>query len=421
MVYAPDRETLAQEKLRGLQTELARAQAERVSKQSAFEMISTKSSDSLPILLDNGELREYDAKLDDLRRQMVELSAILTPKHYKIRQLQSQIEHLERALAKARANMIERIRSEYVAAQHREELLATAYQDQMGLVAEQAGKGVQYNMLKREVDSTRKIYEIMLQRVEELSLASAMRASTIRVVDNAIRPTAPYTPNWLANSLGGLIAGLSVGMMLAVIRSRSERTLRDPGETPAYLDIRELGVIPSGKKSAIRWLLAIGGHKPKQATGLIDAIPGQTAFSYDAARLELESWFRRRSSLSESFSAVVNSILLSRNDEQRPKTILITSPELGDGKTTVCTNLAIALAKINSRVLLIDGDTRRPNLHSTFGLANESGLIELLKSEAPLDQLLMDRPAKATCVPGLFLLPAGNPRDFEPALLHSHR
>jgi succinoglycan biosynthesis transport protein ExoP len=431
LVYAADRDTLAQEKLRELQNELARAQAERVSKQSMFEMISSNTPESLPMVSDNPYIREYTVRLEELRRQFAEASSIYAPAHYKIRQLQLQIDQIRASIDKQRADILARIRTEFEAAQRREGLLTAAYQGQMTLVAEQAGKGVQYNMLKREVDSTRKIYETMLQRIEELSLASAMRASTIRVVDPAMRPTVPYTPNWGMNCAGGLFAGLFGGMMLAVIASRSERTLRVPGQTSIHLEIRELGVIPSRKRSGMRRLLtmapaALGrrddaiqqGPEPLRLDGNLSE-SGRRSRQSD--RLELESWYKKYSILSESFSAAMNSILLSAEHPRKPKTILITSPEGGDGKTTVCSNLAIALAKIDLRVLLIDGDTRRPHLHEAFGIPNEDGLIEILSSRMPLEEIPSDSLARATCVPRLSLMPPGNFRRFEPALLHSSR
>jgi capsular exopolysaccharide synthesis family protein len=427
LVYAPDRETLAQEKLRELQTELARSQADRVSKQSVYEMSSANSPDSLPMVLDNGYLRDYQVRLEDLRRQLAELSSTLTPAHYKIRQVQLQIDQVESTVAKARANILGRMRNEYEAAQRREALLTKDYQEQMALVAEQAGKGVQYNMLRREVDSTRKIYETMLQRVEELSLASAMRASSIRVVDPATRPTVPYTPNWGLNAAAGLIAGLFMGAMMAIIQSRSERTLREPGEAPVHLALRELGVIPSGRESAVKLLLAGTAKAGLRFAGRSSPATPSTAAAESSFRgngdgaLQLESWQRKRSCISESFSGAMNSILLSCRDGKKPKAILLTSPEASDGKTTVCSNLGIALARINLRVLLVDGDTRRPHLHKIFGIPNDVGLIEILSSSLPVEKTRPDLLGCPTRVPNLFLLPSGNNREFEQELLHSSR
>jgi capsular exopolysaccharide synthesis family protein len=140
-----------------------------------------------------------------------------------------------------------------------------------------------------------------------------------------------------------------------------------------------------------------------------------------AGRLELESWHRKSSGISESFSSAMNSILLSRWKGEQPKTILLTSPEVGDGKTTVCSNLAIALAQINLRVLLVDADIRRPNLHKIFNIRNEDGLIGLLSSQRPIEEIPADRLGCPTGIPNLLLLPTGDSREFERELLHSSR
>jgi capsular exopolysaccharide synthesis family protein len=432
LVYAGDRETLAQEKLRELQNELARAQAERVSKQSVYELSSSAPPDSLPMVLDNAHLREYQVRLEDLRRQLAELSSTLTPAHYKIGMVQRQIDQMQATVAKVRADILGRVRNEFESAERREALLNAAYQAQMSLVAEQAGRGVQYNMLKREVDSTRKIYETMLQRVEELSLASAMRASTIRVVDPATRPTEPFSPNWPINAGVGLACGLFLGVMRATILSRSERTLREPGEAPLHLEVRELGVIPSGRQRALKLMLtgapralAKAGQRLSRRLGTYEEVVGPTLDANPLGRradyLELVGWHQRHSGISESFSGAMSSILLSRTGGNAPKVILLTSPELGDGKTTVGSNLAIALAKINLNVLLIDGDTRRPNLHRIFGLSNRNGLIDILESQEPIDQIPLEHLRTETGVPNLFVLPAGDNRHFETGRFHSTR
>ena len=429
LLYAPERDTLAQEKLRQLQAELSNAQSDRVAKQSQYEMASA-GPDSVPAVLDNAYLREYQVKLEDLQRQLAELSSTLTPQHYKIRQLETQITQLNATIARQRDNIIGRMREEFEAAQRREALLLTAYQAQMGVVAEQAGKGVQYNMLKREVDSTRKIYEAMLQRVEELGLASAVRASTIRVMDPATRPAAPFTPNVSMNSAVGLFAGLFLGTMFAIIQSRSERTLKEPGDTSLHLDVRELGVIPSARTTLVRALLDQGPKLWVNARTKLDRRVASNVVTesqsepihvngHTSSQLALVSWHKRRSDIAESFAATMNSVLFGRFDAEPPKAILVTSPDLGAGKTTVCSNLAIALAGIHKRVLLVEGDLRRPSLHKAFEVRGE-GMTEILAGMGPIEEIPVERLARQTAVPNLWLLPAGG-RRFEPELLYSNR
>jgi succinoglycan biosynthesis transport protein ExoP len=127
----------------------------------------------------------------------------------------------------------------------RQSLLKTEYESVVSNLSGEAPKAVQYNLLKSQVESGRQLYQAMLHRVEELGIASATHASTISVVDRAIPPSRPFSPNWKFNSVAGALAGMFLGVGLASLRSRSDRSLQDPGDAPGLLNVRELGVIPS--------------------------------------------------------------------------------------------------------------------------------------------------------------------------------
>jgi capsular exopolysaccharide synthesis family protein len=411
LVLADD-QSLAQEKLRQLQNELSSAQAERFKRQSLFEMASASPSDAIP-LFTNGPAREYQVKLTDLRRQLAELASTVTPSHYKMQQVESQITVLQSTLDRERAAVIDHLGSEYHAGQRREGLLTDEYNAVIGIVSDQAAKAVQYNMLKREVESGRQIYQNMLHRVEELQLASAMRASTIRVVDRAVTPTRPFTPNWSFNCVVGFFGGIFLGVGLAFVRFRSDRSLQSPGEAPALLNVRELGVIPSASFQG-RSLFA----KHRFPRSLSSSAHHAEALT----KLELATLHQRHSVLAESFTAAMNSLLFAPTEgTHASKVIVITSPESGDGKTTIASNLAIALSQIDRRVLLIDGDLRQPRLSSVFEMEGSPGLIELLTKPAAAAAAPVNALVHSTYIPQLSFLPSGNRHAFESKLLHSVR
>ena len=189
LLFTSEKDNVAEEKLRQLQEELSKAQADRVARQSKYELASTAPPESLPEVLDDATLKEYQVKLTDLRRQLAELSSSLTPAHPAVKKVQAQVTALESALEKERANVIQRIRNEFESAQRREHLLAANYASQARLMSEQAAKVTHYNILKREVDTNRQLYDSMLHNVQEAGMTSALRASNIRVVDSAEPPT----------------------------------------------------------------------------------------------------------------------------------------------------------------------------------------------------------------------------------------
>src|SRR6185436_10855172 len=128
----------------------------------------------------------------------------------------------------------------------REALLTAAYSSQVRAVSNKAEEIAHYTLLKREVDASRLLYENLLQKLKESSIASALRANNIRIVDAAERPSVPYKPNVKKTAGLGLFAGLILGVVFIVLREQADRTLQDPGDPAYYLGLPELGVVPIG-------------------------------------------------------------------------------------------------------------------------------------------------------------------------------
>jgi len=415
LLFTSEKDNVAEEKLRQLQEELSKAQVDRVARQSTYELVSSASPESLPEVLDDATLKDYQVKLTDLRRQLAELSSSLTPGHPAVKKVQAQIAALELARENERTNIIERIRNEFESAQRREHLLSANYASQIHLMSEQAGKVTDYNILKREVDTNRQLYDSMLQNVQEASMTSALRASNIRVVDSAEPPTLPYKPNLILNSALGLLAGAFFGIAFVVAQDRADRTIHGPGDTTIYLDVPELGAIPSVQAGTSRLLGYLQNGKLLESKKPQGDGPWQ---------VELITSNKKLSPLADAFRATLTSILYSGENGNRPRIIVITSANPGEGKTTVACNLALALEEIGpsvlrQSVLLIDGDLRRPRLHDIFGVSNKWGLTDLLEGKTPPDG--STETVFKTGFRNLFLLPSGSPASNISSLLHSPR
>lgn len=406
-----DTDNPAQEKLRQLQAELSRAQSDRISKQSEFETLSSAQPDSLPVTWDQGPIREYRMRLADLKRQRAELSATMTPQHLRVRELDAQITEVALTLQKERSDLLNRIQTDYRTARHRESMLATAFDQQTALVTQHGDKAVRYTMIKHDVDTQRRLYEALLQKVEEVGLATAMRASTITVVDPATPSRQPYSPNSVLLAGVGSLAGFGLAMGIALFRSRFDQTLRGPGEVADALRLRELGVIPSTPTSAVTVLLEQARSQPQ-----FKMLPGASA----PGRKELIRHRTEGFVLSEAFSGTMNSLILSSGGEV-PKVLVVSSPGSGEGKTTVAVNLAIALANIGRRVVLVDGDMRSPRLHRIFNIPQAGGLSDLLDGFDALDKLSALSLARTTEVRNLFVVPAEQVVGDISSRLHSER
>jgi succinoglycan biosynthesis transport protein ExoP len=409
--FTSEKENLAESRLKELQDDLSKAQADRISNQAKLEGARSKPADTLPEVLDDTTMREYRQRLTDLQRQYAELSATLTPEHFKVQRVQAQIDELKSAMQRERANVVHRIGNEYSAALRRETLLTKARDVQAKVVADQSEKAIHYDTLKRDVDSNRHLYEVMLQRVKEASLASAMRDSNVMVVDRARPPLLPYRPSLPMNSAIGLCSGVLFGFGFVLLRERVNRRISAPGDAQVYLDLPELGVIPLDETAVLRQIP--NGLRPRGPA------PSLPAWKSDCP--ELATWKRKPSMVAECARTTLTSILLPSENGEGPQVIVITSPCPGDGKTTVACNLSIAVAEIGRKVLLIEGDLRRPRLNSVFGVGNHWGLSDVLQGDGTLENISVSHLVRETEVAGLYLLPGGSCGVTPSNLFYSQR
>ena len=405
LMITGEKDNAAEDRVKLFQDELSRAQAGLIDAQSKAENANHAPDDSVPEVLDDSTTMSIRTQLMDLRGQLALLSGTYTPEYSKFKNLQEQISTEEEELAKARKAVIGRIQNDYETAKQREKLLRDQYDGAVAVVNQQADDVAHYNILKREVDTDRTLYDDMLQRVKEASIAAALKASNINVVDPAVAPAGPYKPSATDNTVLGLLLGLGFGVGLVVLLDRADRTIQEPGDVQAILGIVELGLVPSSSAEL---------NRPR---GLKSAVAGGD----DSLQSNiLIAGKNRNSALSESIHATLTSILYSGASGQFPQAIVFASPAPREGKTTIAANLAIALAEIHKRVLLIDADLRRPRLHQIFDLDNATGLVDLLRQSQPI-QGSLGGAIHATAVANLSVMAAGHAGRGDPTLLHSTR
>ncbi len=415
LVFTGEKTDAQETILTDLQKELSAAQADRIAKQSKYEMAVASPPGALSEVLDDVSLKSSQAALADLQGKLAQLKVTFTSNHAEVKKVEAQIAALEASLQGSRANVMTRIRNEYESARRREALLTTAYTGQARAMSGKAEETAHYNLLKREVDASRLLYENLLHKLKEASIASALRANNIRVVDRAERPSAPYKPNVSQQVMLGLFGGLIVGVALIVLREQADRTLQDPGDPAYYLGLPELGVVPVGDL-----LEPAGIRRASKSAPLLKGAGAPAGDRFDD-RVELISWQQKNSLLAESYRTTLTSILFSRQNGDRPRVLVFTSASPKEGKTTTVCNMGISLAEISQSVLLIDGDMRRPRIHSVFGVSNEHGLSDLLLEKNPLSVEKLEAACAMSTVPGLYILPSGSSRRSASSLLHSDR
>jgi len=285
----------------------------------------------------------------------------------------------------------------------RDAIRKTLLQSEVDLEAMGRGSSstVVRNELRREFDANRRFYQVLSQRVDEARIASGMNQSNVRLVGAARPPARPFKPNTALNISIGAIAGLIFGIGLVMLREQTSSALRIPGDSGAWLSIPELGAIP---KAESRRFATFGS--------------GQRAPAIPVERVSFE---QSSSGLCESFRAATASILALESKGDHPRVLVVTSSRPGEGKTTVASNLAVSLADAGGKVLLIDGDLRRPRLHKVFDQANSWGLSDLLREKNAIEDVPIETLVKKTNIPKLHLLTGGTSAENIFALLWSSR
>jgi capsular exopolysaccharide synthesis family protein len=383
IIFVEQQKSITTEKLKQLEDELTRAEARRIEKQSAYLLAqdALERGGPLPGYLQSDTSRELSLQLAAARREEAQLLVTFAAGYPKVRRVQSQIGQLEQALDAEKTRLLRAVRDEYETARERERLFRESVLRQTRAVNLLGDDIIQYNLLRREADSNRQLYEGLLQRLKEAGVSAGLRASNLRVLDPAETPERPHRPKKLLNLALGLAVGLVVGVTLAFLSEHWVTVIRTPEEVERLTRLSLLAVAPRARAA-----LPSSGARRWQ--------PGPE--------------------LTEAYRTLRTSVLLS--GEEATRRLLVTSPQPRDGKTTVCLHLAWSLAQLGRRVLLIDADLRKPNCARQLGLEHPHGLGDYLEGAA--DAAAVQVPSS---IENLWCVPAGRPREDAGDLLHSPR
>lgn len=243
-------------------------------------------------------------------------------------------------------------------------------------------KMIQYNVLKREVDSDKNLYDSLLRRTKETEVSKELETTSVSIVDLADVPKKPFSPNRKRDISSGVTMGLLLGVIFAFILEYLDSTVKTAEDIELYVRLPFLGYVPSARREA----------KNEQD---IDVIAHKSP----------------RSRIAEAYRSVRTSIIFSTPEDRPLKTILITSTSPQEGKTTVSINLGIVFAHANEKTVIVEGDLRKPRIAKSLGIENDVGVSSYLTGNKELDQVI-----KSTAIPNLFVIPSG-PKPPNPSEL----
>jgi len=403
-----EKQNITTAKLDELNRELTTAESARMDKESIYRLVQAGDSDSITAathaentakgsaasstLLE--KLREQEA---DLKIQMAQLSVQFGPAYPKLAQVRGQLQEVEAQMQVEMTKVIARLRGDYQASLQRENMLRAALEQQKQEANKLNESAIEYNLLKRDVDTNRTLYDNLLEKLKEAGVTAGLRSNNFRIVDTARVPTAPSEPNLPRNLSFALALGLTTGVGLAFLLEGMDNTVRTPEQAQAISALPSLGMIPLGSRTTTE----IGARRRLSLAASKEAV-------------EMVTQSRPKSQMAESYRALRTSLLLTSAGGP-PRVMLVTSALPQEGKTTTSINLAIVLAQKGARVLLMDADLRRPSIHKTLGMGPRSGLSNVLTGSSSLEQTII----RSTILPDLFLLPAGPPPPNPAELLAS--
>lgn len=381
-----DRENIVVQKLSDLNAAVTKAKTDRIQKEAMYRQLAATQNnsaglDTFPAILGNQFIQQQKAELASLQRQQAQMADKLGDRHPEMIRVQSAIEQAQTKLQVEVAKVVQSVRTDYQAAVAHEQTLSAALEQQKGEALAFNRKAIDYSVLERDVESSKQIYQSLMQRAKETGISGELKTSNIRVVDAAEVSQSPVSPRRMLNMLIGLFGGAFLGIGLAFFFEYLDNHVKTPEEIESRLGLPTVGLIPALSATNRDALICKG-------------VPHNFA---------------------EALRGLRTNVLFSFADDG-PRSIVVTSTGPNEGKTTVASNLAVAMAMAGQRVLLIDADMRRPRGHEVFGLKQQPGLSNLLIGAAKAGDVMQKGP-----VSGLFVLPAGKTPPNPAELLGSKR
>lgn len=332
-------QTLVASDLQTLNSALAEATTARIAAQSALD-----ASRSALAPEDAAAIQPLRQRKAELTAERAQLRATAGEEYPTVRALSDQIDQLDREITQAEARSGSAVRARYQQALETEQRLREKVNELRGEFVNQRRDSVQYNILQREVDTTRSLYNALLQRYREIGVAG-VGENNIALVDGAEVPTIPSEPNLLRNLLLSLLIGGAAAGGIILLREKLDQSVRDPAEVPDVLGIPLLGSIPTVKGESVA-----------------DALESKHSELYEAY-----------------FNLFTSVGFLSKNGV--PKRLMFGSTRPAEGKSLSSVALANILAERGKRVLLLDADMRHSGLSKYLEVSGGKGLSNYLRGE----------------------------------------
>jgi polysaccharide biosynthesis transport protein len=337
------------------------------------------------------ELNQLRGQLAGARANYATLEATLGPNHPQSKALKAQIDEFVKEIDEEQNRLIVQAKQNYVVAKANEDQTTAALEEQKTDAYKLRDQLVEYTLRQREYEANRTLYDSLQQRLRTASVQSGLESLEVDVVDQALPPAEPVLRPQSTVIITALVFAMLAGIVVAFLMESLDTGLRSIAEIESITELPSLAIIPRARRSSV-----------------------DQAATLSTAQRNIGILTQPKSQFAEAFRSLRTSLLLS-NTGHPPKYIVLTSATPSEGKTTAASNLAAILAQRDTRVLLIDGDLRRPNVHHRFGLNGKIGLTTVLTGATKLEETVQRVPE----IPNLDILPSGPVPPFPTEMLSS--
>jgi capsular exopolysaccharide synthesis family protein len=366
------------------------------SKKKMIERARNNIADeeTLPEIRENGAIGLLRQQYFQQAKEYGELASRYGPEHPKIKAISAQMAAIKKAYEDEIDSVLLAFEKTYQQNVDYERSLKTLAEQQKKEAIELSKIEVDYKPLQRASEQNTKMYGLIASRQKEIDITGPMRANNVRVLERATVPGAPVRPKPIQNLIIGLLMGLGTGIALAFLIEALDNTLKSQADVEQFLGVPVLGLVPIIGATAQTEAADAGDHLRERDLGV---------------------FLDPKSVAAECCRSIRTNILFMSPD--RPlKTMVVTSPSPQEGKTTTAINLGVTMAEAGGRVLLVDTDMRRPRLHRSFGVPNQTGISTVIVGKAALEEAI-----KRTDVPNLDVLTCGPVPPNPSELLHTER